>query len=94
MAAGAAVDVAGVVGTVAAQLPSIAAVGVAVLGVIVSLRAFQWVRAALGSDDSDNNMDDRQGEFDAQADFDAVYAEHVSEGGELSREELHDRIYS
>jgi hypothetical protein len=46
-AAGAAVDVTDVTGTIAAQLPSIALVGVAVLGVIVAIAAFKWVRRAI-----------------------------------------------
>ncbi|QHI96753.1 methyltransferase [Xylophilus rhododendri] len=46
-AAGAAVDVTDVTGTVTAQLPSIAAVGGAVLGVIVAVAAFKWVKRAI-----------------------------------------------
>ena len=46
-AAGAAVDVTDVTGTIAAQLPSIASVGVAVLGVIVAIAAYKWVKRAI-----------------------------------------------
>jgi hypothetical protein len=46
-AAGAAVDVVDVTGTIAAQLPSIASVGVAVLGVIVAIAAYKWVKRAI-----------------------------------------------
>lgn len=46
-AAGTAVDVADVTGTIAAQLVPIGLVGVAVLGVVVAVKAFKWVRGAL-----------------------------------------------
>ena len=45
-APGAAVDVTDVTGTIAAQLPSIASVGVAVLGVVVAIAAYKWVSLA------------------------------------------------
>lgn len=43
----AAVDVADVVTDIGAQLAPIAAIGVAVLGVFVAVKAFKWVRKAL-----------------------------------------------
>lgn len=43
----AAVDVTGVVTEIGAQIPSIVAVGGAVLAVVVSVKAFRWVRSAL-----------------------------------------------
>ena len=43
----AAVDVTGVVTEIGAQVPSIVAVGGAVLTVVVAVKAFQWVRRAL-----------------------------------------------
>lgn len=43
----AAVDVAGVVTEIGAQVPSIVAVGGAVLTVVVAVKAFRWVRSAL-----------------------------------------------
>ena len=46
-AAGTAVDVTDVVSTVGAQLVPIGLVGVAVLGVVVAVKAFKWVRGAL-----------------------------------------------
>jgi bifunctional ADP-heptose synthase (sugar kinase/adenylyltransferase) len=46
-AAGTAVDVTDTVATVGAQLVPIGLVGVAVLGVIVAVKAFKWVRGAL-----------------------------------------------
>jgi hypothetical protein len=46
-APGAAVVVTDVTGTIAAQLPSIASVGVAVLGVMVAIAAYKWVKRAI-----------------------------------------------
>lgn len=45
-ATGAAIDVTDVVSTIGAQLVPIGLVGTAVLGVIVAVRAFKWVRSA------------------------------------------------
>ncbi len=42
-----AVDVADVVAKIGAQLGPIGLIGVAVLGVVVAVKAFQWVRRAL-----------------------------------------------
>jgi hypothetical protein len=46
-AAGEAVDVTDVVTKIGAQLVPIGLIGVAVLGVVVAVKAFQWVRRAL-----------------------------------------------
>ena len=46
-AAGPAVDVTDVSGTISAQLPSINTVGVAVLALLVAIAAYKWVRRAL-----------------------------------------------
>jgi hypothetical protein len=46
-AAGPAVDVTDVTGTISAQLPSINLVGVAVLALLVAIAAYKWVRRAL-----------------------------------------------
>lgn len=46
-AAGTAVDVSDVTGTILAQLPSISAVGEGVLAVLVAVMAFKWVRRAM-----------------------------------------------
>lgn len=46
-AAGAAVDVTDVVGTIGAQATPIAAIGGAVLAIIVGIKAFKWVRRAM-----------------------------------------------
>lgn len=46
-AAGAAVDVTDVTGTITAQLASIGTIGVAVLGVVVAIAAYKWVRRAI-----------------------------------------------
>lgn len=43
----AAVDVSGVVTDIGAQIPSIVAIGGAVLLVVVAVKAFKWVRSAL-----------------------------------------------
>lgn len=43
----AAVDVTGVVSDIAAQAAPVAAIGVAVLLLVVGIKAFQWVRKAL-----------------------------------------------
>lgn len=43
----AAVDVTGVVSEISAQIPSVVAIGAAVLMVVVAVKAFQWVRRAL-----------------------------------------------
>ena len=42
-----AIDATAVVSTVTAQLTPIGLVGAAVLGVVVAVKAFKWVRAAL-----------------------------------------------
>ncbi|MBA2675548.1 major capsid protein [Ramlibacter sp.] len=46
-AAGSAVDVTDAVGTIGAQLTSISAVGGAVFGVIVVIKAWKWIRRAM-----------------------------------------------
>lgn len=46
-AAGEAVDVADVVTKIGAQLAPIGLIGVPVLGVVVAVKAFKWVRGAL-----------------------------------------------
>lgn len=46
-AAGAAVDVTDTVATIGAQLVPVGLIGVAVLGIVVAVKAFKWVRAAL-----------------------------------------------
>jgi uncharacterized membrane protein len=44
---GAAVAVTDVTGTIDAQLPSISSVGLSVLGVIVAIAAYKWVKRAI-----------------------------------------------
>lgn len=46
-AAGAAVDVTDVTGTIAAQLVPIGLVGTAILGVVVAVAAFKWVKRGI-----------------------------------------------
>lgn len=46
-APGAAVDVSDVTGTIAAQLVPIGLVGAAVLGVVVAIKAYKWIRRAM-----------------------------------------------
>lgn len=46
-APGSAVDVTDVTGTIAAQLVPIGLVGAAVLGVVVAIKAYKWVRRAM-----------------------------------------------
>lgn len=46
-APGPAVDVSDVVGTIAAQLVPIGLIGAAVLGIVVAIKAYQWIRRAM-----------------------------------------------
>lgn len=47
LAAGDAVDVTATVATITGQLVPVGLIGVAVLGVMVAVKAFRWVRGAL-----------------------------------------------
>ncbi|MGJ7526544.1 major capsid protein [Variovorax sp. GB1P17] len=46
-AAGAAVDVTDAVGTIGAQLTPVGLIGVAILGVVVAVAAFGWIRKGI-----------------------------------------------
>jgi len=46
-APGAAVDVTDTVGTIANQLVPIGLIGAAVLGVVVAIKAYKWIRRAM-----------------------------------------------
>lgn len=65
----AAVEVAQAVTDVESQVASVVAVGLAVLLVLVAVKAFRWVRAALsGGDYFDSSWDDADRDY-TQADY-------------------------
>jgi hypothetical protein len=54
----ASIDVSAVTTEIAAQLPALASVGVAILSIYVALAAFKWVRQALMGVESDFDWND------------------------------------